>query len=369
MRSRRTRGPRIVPIVLAAVALAAGACSSGSDPAAEGAQQFRFEDTGTFNRESPEAPTVEGPDLHTLGDVPKLDADVKIGILIKSLTNQYWQQVEAGIKEAKTRFGVDTSPVQSASDETNTSEQLQICQTMLLQDYDAFIVSPQTTSNLTPCITQMKQQNIPVVNIAAPGDGLPATAYVGSALLDDGRLAAKYLADTLPPGSEVAHIEGLPGSSASDLRKRGYALGIASSQLKPVADVAGNWDAQEAFRQTQDLLSKHPNLRGIYAANDTMATAVSRAVAQSGRPDSVVIVGTDGIPLAIDGLRKRTLAATITPFPYYQGYWSLEAAVRLLGGQDVPLWVKTPDVVVTQENVGQYYTDDGTAKSDLFAQG
>ncbi|MGH3995421.1 MAG: substrate-binding domain-containing protein, partial [Pseudonocardiaceae bacterium] len=208
-------------MLIATVVLAA--CGESSDSGADnGGEEFRFADTATFNEAQPKAPSIEGSKLTTLGDVPQLEGGVKVGVLLKTLTNQYWQQVEAGLKDAAGEFGVETGPIQAASSENAQQEQLQICQTLLQQDFDALIVAPETTSNLNPCLKQAESKNIPLVNIAAPGPGVPATVYVGPALLTEGRQAVDYLAKELPAGSQVAHISGLPGSSAADLRVKGY---------------------------------------------------------------------------------------------------------------------------------------------------
>jgi ribose transport system substrate-binding protein len=359
---RNVKMRRFAACAISLLVITTTACSTGTQ-SGNGAN-VSYNDTGTFNEPQPNAPKVEGPKLGASGQLPA-DKPIKIGVLIKSLTNQYWQEVEKGINQAKTDLGVQTSTIMSAQSETNTQEQLQICQTMLLENYDAFIVSPQTTSNLNPCITQMREQNIPVVNIAAPGQGLVSTVYVGSALVDDGRLAGEYLAKTLPPGSKVAEIQGLPGSSAADLRTTGFKSAIEKSGLTLVASESGDWDEQKAYQRAQDLLSRHRDLKGIYAANDTMATAVARAAHQAGRAD-LVVVGTDGVPTAINAVRNGEMAATITPFPFYQGYWALEAAARLVAGQSIPLWVETPDEIITRANVDEFFDPQGSAKPSLF---
>lgn len=354
--------------VLAAAALAA-ACSSGygGGSSANGSAHYLFYDTGPLNSANPSAPsTISAGKLSQLGPVPHLTSNVKVGVLLKALTNQYWQQVEAGLVQAKSDFGAQTSDIQSATSENATSEQLQICETMLQQGYNAFVISPETTSNLNPCLKTMKQRNIPVVNIEAPGSGLPTSVYVGPPLIDDGQLAGGYLVKHLPAGSKVALIEGLPGSSASDMRKQGFDSALKGSELNVVADVAGNWDEQTAYNETLQILSRYPDIKGIYAANDQMSTAVVKAVSQAGKQGKVTVVGTDGIPLAVSDITSGTQTATVTPFPFYEGYWALESAIRLLGGQKVPAWVEVNDVVITQQNVGHYFKPSGVAKPGLF---
>lgn len=361
--SRSITERRVAACAISLLMIATAACST--DPQSGSNASVSYSDTGTFNEPQPDAPKVAGAELAGIGELPTDTGSIEVGVLIKSLTNQYWQEVEKGINQAKSDLGVQTSTIMSAQSETNTQEQLQICQTMLLEGYDAFIVSPQTTSNLNPCITQMREQNIPVINIAAPGQGLVSTVYVGSALVDDGRLAGDYLAQTLPEGSQIAEIQGLPGSSAADLRTTGFTAAVAESGLTLVASESGDWDEQKAYQRAQDLLSRFPELKGIYAANDTMATAVARAAEQAGRED-LVVVGTDGVPTAISAVRNGDIDATITPFPFYQGYWALEAATRLVAGQSVPLWVETPDQVITGDNVDEFFDAQGSAKPNLF---
>jgi ribose transport system substrate-binding protein len=362
-RQARARTLLSMAFALAAMVIVA-ACGESSESSAGSDGKFRFSDTATFNDAEPKAPSVEGKELSTLGEVPEPEGGVKVGVLLKTLTNQYWQQVEAGLKAASDEFGVETGPIQAASSENAQQEQLQICQTLLQQDFDALIVAPETTSNLNPCLNQAKSRNIPLINIAAPGPGVPATVYVGPALLTEGRQSVDYLAEELQPGSQVAHISGLPGSSAADLRVEGYREGIANSELESVAVVTGDWDEQTAYDRAQDLLSRFSRLAGIYAANDTMAGAVSRAAQQAKRSE-LLIVGTDGVPQAISDIRSGNLSATATPFPYCQGFWALEAAARVLGGQKVPLWIETSDTIITQENVDEFFEADGTANAGV----
>src|SRR5918995_3496983 len=173
-RGNRRKGSLSVALgLLAALAVAACGESSGSD----GSTEVTFSDTGTFNQAKPEAPSVEGAELAGVGEVPEPDGDVRVGVLLKTLTNQYWQQVEAGIEGAKEEFGVDIGPIQGATSENAQQEQLQICQTLLQQDFDALIVAPETTSNLNPCLDQAESQGTPLINIAAPGPKVPATVY------------------------------------------------------------------------------------------------------------------------------------------------------------------------------------------------
>ena len=318
----------------------------------------------TYNSDSPTAAKVDGADMaKTLGDF-KQAPNIKIGVVLKSLTNQYWLGIESGIKAAAKKYNVEVT-VQAASSESSATQQLTIAQTLFGKGFSGFILSPESTSNLTPALKQMQDAGLPVVN--TDDARIAATVYVGPSHELDGSQAADFIAKQLPDGGKVAQIEGQAGSSAAILRIKGFKEGLAKHpNLTLVASVPGNWDGAQAYNATQTLLQKYPDIKGIYANNDTMAVGVAKAVSDMGRAGQVIIVGTDGIPAAMDAIQKGTMAATITPMPYYQGYWSAEAAVRLLSGQKVPDWVVAPAQLITKENMGDYFDKDYNMKPGLY---
>ena len=318
----------------------------------------------TYMSDKADAPSVMGADLaKSMGEF-KQAKDIKIGVVLKTLSNQYWQGIEAGVKAGAAKYGVQVD-VQAASSESSATQQLTIAQTMFGKGYSAYILSPEAATNLTPALKQMQDAGVPVIN--TDDARIAATSYVGPSHELDGSQAADFIAEHLKDGGEVAQIEGQAGSSAAILRIKGYKEGVAKhANLKLVASVPGDWDGTKAYNATQILLQKYPNLKGIYADNDTMAVGVAKAVTDAGLTGKVIIVGTDGIPAALDAIKKGQMAATITPLPYYQGYWSVEAAVRLLSGQKVPGWIVAPAQLITQDNMSKYFDDKGDVKPGLF---
>jgi len=342
-----------------APAFAAIACG-----AALFATQSLAADAFTYNSDRPDAKQVLGSDLsQALGPVKAKDG-IKIGVVLKSLTNQYWQGIASGVKAAAKDYGVEVT-VQAANSEADPTQQLTIAQTMIGRNFDAYILSPVSVSNLTPAIRQLQQRNIPIAN--TDDARIAATVYVGPDHELDGSTAADYMAQHLPEGGHVAQIEGQAGSSAAILRIKGFKEGVAKhANLKLVASVPGNWDGTQSYNATQTILRKDPDIKAIYANNDTMAVGVAKAVSDMGLSGKIIIVGTDGIPAALDGIAKGTISATITPLPYYQGYWSVQSLVRLASGQKVPDWVVAPAQLITKDNLNQFFDEKYDVKPGLY---
>src|SRR5271163_637208 len=213
-------------------------------------------DTYTYNSDAADAPHVMGADFaNSLGPVTARPG-IKIGVILKSLSNQYWQGIESGIKAGAKDFGVEVT-VQAANSESDPTQQLTIAQTMIGKKYDAYIVSPEASSNLTPAVKQMRDAGVPIIN--TDDARIAGTVYVGPSHELDGSQAADYIAAHLPDGGDVAQIEGQAGSNAAILRIKGFKEGVAKHpNLKLVASVPGNWDGTLAYNDTQTLLRKNP---------------------------------------------------------------------------------------------------------------
>ena len=71
-------------------------------------------------------------------------------------------------------------------------------------------------------------------------------------------------------------------------------------------------DLQEkALDLAANLIQKYPNLKAIYAANDTMALGALQAVMNANKQNQIIVVGTDGAPEALDSIKQNGLKATV----------------------------------------------------------
>jgi D-allose transport system substrate-binding protein len=91
------------------------------------------------------------------------------------------------------------------------------------------------------------------------------------------------------------------------------------------------------------VLQRNPNLKAFYCANDTMAMGVAQAVANAGKSQTVLVVGTDGIPEARKMVEAGQMTATIAQNPADIGATGLKLMVDAeKTGKVIPL-DKTPE--------------------------
>src|SRR5262249_54196251 len=131
-------------------------------------------------------------------------------------------------------------------------------------------------------VTAVKRANeahIPVLIVdsdidhaAARAAGATTETFIGSDNLEGGRLAGAYLVGALAGRGEIAIIEGTTGHESTESRRRGFLAAIAAAPgLAVVASQSANGERDRAFSVMQNILQGHPQLRGVFAANDEMA--------------------------------------------------------------------------------------------------
>jgi len=123
-------------------------------------------------------------------------------------------------------------------------------------------------------------------------------------------VAAEFARALGPGGGNYAELLGRESDTNAQVRTNGFhAILDRQPSLVRVAAQSANWSQSEAFQKTETILQAHPNLRGIIAANDTMALGAVAAIKSAGRSD-IVVTGFDGSPDALAAIRAGELRAT-----------------------------------------------------------
>lgn len=317
------------------------------NPSTARAQSCSAYPTGT--EEKIESTAVEAE----FGPIPAPAKELRFAYVTKTLINEFWQDVAAGVTSEAAKHGIKAD-VQAAKDESSLIEQLNLATTILSQKPDALLLSPQSDSNLVPVVEAAREQNIPTVIIDdARTEG--ASTYVGTDQVAIGAKAAAFLHERFAGGGKIAQIEGQAGSPNARLRIQGFTETVKQhANLELVASQPGNWDRLTALNATTTILRQHPDLAGIYANNDGMALGVVEAVRDAGKLEQVAVVGTDGIREAKKSVGAGEMKATVAEFPYEEGIMGVQMALRLLGCQPIPPWIVSPQAVISAENVAEF---------------
>jgi ribose transport system substrate-binding protein len=202
----------------------------------------------------------------------------------------------------------------------------------------AILVTPADSKGIVPALKQAQDKGILVINLdnrvdkpTAAAAGLTLGSYVGADNEAGGRLAGETMVKRLGGKGKVAILEGIRGADNAEARQRGFEQGIAGKLTVAAADSA-EWDTQEAYTKFQSLLAAHPDLNGLFCANDKMALGALKAIQEAGRKGKIAVIGYDNIPDVQPYLQDGELAATIEQHPDLMGRYGVRMAVGVLSG-------------------------------------
>ena len=241
----------------------------------------------------------------------------KYAIVLKVLSSEFWQKMEKGAKDKAAELGV-TVEVVAANSEDDIEGQVALAENLLDQGYTGIGVAPLTADNLVNVVAKATANGTPVINIDEKinMDALKAAngAVIGFVTTDNvsvGGMGAGFIIEQLgSAGGQVAIIEGKAGTASGEARKQGATEAFsAAAGVELVDSQPADWDRTKAFDLANNYISKYPDLKAIYCANDTMAMGAQEAVAQSGR--QILVVGTDGNADAVESVNAGGLAATV----------------------------------------------------------
>src|SRR5205814_9495883 len=109
----------------------------------------------------------------------------------------------------------------------------------------------------------------------------------------------------------------------------------------------------EASRLMSNMLQAHPNIKAVFASNESTTRGALGALDQAKKLGSVKFVGFDASAELVDALDKGQIQALVLQDPVKMGYLSVKAAVAALRGEKVEKEQPIPPTLVTQENKGQ----------------
>ncbi|MDQ0474130.1 substrate-binding domain-containing protein [Labrys wisconsinensis] len=284
------------------------------------------------------------------------------GAILKTPANPHWNAMAAGIRDAAGKLGVDVV-VSTVESESAAEQQLNNCESMLLRNPKALLVGAINSNILLPCLKKASDQGIAIVDLdynldrsIAEGAGVKVTFTAGNDGAVTGGVAADFIARQLgaDAAGPVLVLEGLPGNPVGAARGKGFRDEIAKVAPKLTqTTLNGDWDRTKSANIVNDMLQRNPDLKAVFAANDTMAVGAEEALQAAGKGD-VITVGVDGSADAIDSIKAGRLTATVGQFPYLVGYRSVELlAEHLQGGKALDGYQSTGQSVLTRQALEQ----------------
>lgn len=181
----------------------------------------------------------------------------------------------------------------------------------------------------------------------------PALTFVGSDDVAIGHGVAKALIGGLGGKGRIVALDGTPSAPTARDRGKGLRQAVAEHPgIELLAARIGYLQRVPAREAMAELLAAHPEIDGVWTANDMMAFGAVDALAAAGRRAEVV--GVNGLPEAITNIRRGTMLATADFSALNIAAIATRAVLRHLRGEPVPPEIMVPAALIDRRNVDRW---------------
>lgn len=282
-------------------------------------------------------------------------AGKEIAMIVKTSNSNYWQNVQKGAQSAIKNAPGYTLTFQGPVSESAIADQVSMVENAVNRKVAGIVLAPSDPDALVPAIKKAWEARIPVV-IVDSAIAESGKKYYQSFIATDneaaGEQSAKALISKIGTTGKIAIMSYVAGSGSEVGRVGGFKKYIEkNSQLKIVGTYYSQSQMATALNQTIDVLASHPDLKGIFGANEPTAVGMGRALAQSGKTGKVVGVGFDGNEDLRNFVKSGTLYATAVQDSYSMGAQGVTTVIKVIEGKKVPPQLNTGVVIVTKSNV------------------
>lgn len=365
-------------VVILATAVVFGGCQtettepSASETVAETASEDPVvEETEAAASESEDVDTEEvftlskgpnGEEATSASEISLTDdekAQIKAGGYKAALVMHYagndWStaQVQA-LTDTFTDLGIEIVAVTDAN--FKPEKQISDIETVLAKDPDIIISLPTDAVSTAPAYQKAIDAGVVLVFMDNCPAGMSAgTDYVSVVSADswgNGIAAADVMAEQIGGEGKIGVLYYDADFFVTNQRVEAFEQQIAEQYPDiEIAERAGFDDANNANEVASAMLTKTPDLDGIFAVWDVPAEGVVAAARTAGRDDLVVTTIDLGVNAAREIAANGIIKGLGAQRPYDQGVTEALLACYGLLGKEAPAFVVLPPLKVTRDNV------------------
>lgn len=277
---------------------------------------------------------------------------LKIAVVPKGTTHQFWQTIHAGADAAGKEVNADVL-WNGPKSETDKQDQVDILNAFASQGVDGIAMAATDKNALVATVDKLEGQGIPVVTIDSGVASDKPQSFIATDNVAAAGLAAEQMGKLLNGKGKVAVLSFLKGAATSDEREQGFLQGI--KKFPGIAVVATEYtdsDSGKARDKMETLLTAHPDLAGVFASNEPNVVGAAGALKDRNLVGKVKLFGFDASDPEIQYLKDGVVQGIVVQDPFKMGYEGVKAIAQIVRGQGTPQKrIDTGATVVTKDNL------------------
>ena len=277
----------------------------------------------------------------------------EIGMVPKGTTNIFWRTVHAGaVKAVRESDGLKLQ-WNAPTMETDSARQIQIVEAMLNRGVRGLILAPCDRKALVGVVERAANSNIPVAIFDSAIDSDRIVSYVATDNREGGRMAARRMGQIVGGKGKVAIVGFTIGSAATMEREDGFQEELKNFPGIQMVDLRySSSDRSLAMSITENILTAHPDLAGLFADNEGSSTGATQAIKNRGAKH-VKFIAFDTTEQLLRDLESGVVDSIVVQNPFRMGYESANVMAKHLRGEAVPKQIDSGARLITREDLSK----------------
>ena len=257
-----------------------------------------------------------------------------VGVVPKGANHIFWQTVHAGAVKAGGEFALEIE-WNAPTLEIDASRQIEILDSMINRRLAGISVAPVDKQALVGVVERAARAGVPVAIFDSGIDTDKRLTYIATDNKEGGRMAARRLCEIIGAKGKVGVIGFMAGSASTMEREDGFVEEMKAScpgaAVLPVQ--FGMADRAKAMAVTENLMTAHPDLAGLFADNESSSAGAVQALKSRGKPGAVKLVAFDASDQLIADMKSGYIDSLVVQDPFRMGYESVRAIGMKLRGE------------------------------------
>jgi len=276
-------------------------------------------------------------------------------LIPKSVGHPFWGDLERGMHAQAVEIGVQA--IFHGPELALAEGQIDLFETYLNMGVDAIGMAPNDPATVAPLVEAAEEAGILFLTFDTDAPDSGRSMYIGTDNIVAGQQGAEAMIELLEGEGQVALVTG--GLTALNLNQRldGFRAAAAEYPGIEIVDTVAHGDALETgVPLIVDLLTAHPDLRGIYAVSGP--NIVVEALQEQGyEPGEIIVFGFDIFEPIPTLMREGWIQGTVAQRPYMEGQLVVQWMYDIVTGAATipdPAFIDTGTNVVFPENLDEY---------------
>ena len=296
---------------------------------------------------------ARSPDAGSDSNAP---ARLRIAVIPKGTTHEFWKSVHAGAIKAARELDVDViwkGPLQ----EDDLKSQIDLVQSFTAQKVSGIALAPLNDKALVSSVNAAAAAGVPVVIFDSALSGGNIVSFVATDNRAAGGLAAARLVKRSDGKGKVIVLRYQEGSASTREREEGFLAGIAAQPgLEVVSENQyGGATTESAFKAAESVLLAQNAAGGgvtaVFTPNESTTFGMLLALEKSQLAGKLEFIGFDASDKLVKGVEAGAIDGLVLQNPMNMGYLAVSALVERLRGKAVPARTDTGARLLDRENL------------------